>query len=48
MKYDYATLYNKNAWNGKDIVLEMYYTDLEKHYQLLLTKTYCKPSKLNQ
>ena len=33
-----AALYNKAAWPGKDIVLEMHYTDLDKRYQLLLQK----------
>ena len=33
-----AALYNKNAWDGKDRVLEMYYTDLNKSYQILLTR----------
>lgn len=31
-----AALYNKQAYPGKDIVLEMYYTDEEKRYQVLL------------
>ena len=31
-----ATLYNKSAWDGKDRVLEMNYTDLGKSYQILL------------
>lgn len=33
-----AALYNKNAWQGKNIVLEMDYTDIGKRYQILLTK----------
>lgn len=33
-----AALYNKNAWNGKDIVLEMRYTDENKNYQIILGK----------
>jgi len=33
-----AALYQKSAYPGKDIVLEMYYTDEDKRYQLLLTK----------
>lgn len=33
-----AALYNKEAWSGKDIVLEMYYTDENKRYQILLGK----------
>lgn len=33
-----AALYNKNAWPGKDIVLEMYYTDEDKRYQIVLGK----------
>lgn len=33
-----AALYNPSAWPGKDIVLEMYYTDLDRGYQLLLCK----------
>ena len=31
-----AALYNKDSWSGKDRVLEMYYTDAEKRYQILL------------
>ena len=33
-----AALYNASAWQGKDIVLEMHYTDLNKRYQILLQK----------
>lgn len=33
-----AALYNKNSYAGKDIVLEMYYTDEDKCCQILLTK----------
>lgn len=33
-----AALYNKAAWDGKDRVLELYYTDLDKTYQILLGK----------
>lgn len=33
-----AALYNKNAYSGKDLVLEMYYTDEDKRCQILLTK----------
>ena len=33
-----AALYNKASWDGKDRVLEMYYTDLDKTYQILLGK----------
>ena len=33
-----AALYNKNAFPGKDIVLEMYYTDVDKRYQIILGK----------
>ena len=32
-----AVLYQKTAYPGKDIVLEMYYTDVGKRYQILLT-----------
>ncbi len=31
-----AALYNEAAWKGKNLVLEMYYTDLGKEYQILL------------
>lgn len=31
-----AALYNKNSYSGKEIVLEMYYTDEEKRYQIVL------------
>lgn len=33
-----AALYNKASYPGKDIVLEMYYTDVDKRYQILLGK----------
>lgn len=33
-----AALYNKAAYDGKDRVLEMHYTDLDKTYQILLGK----------
>ncbi len=33
-----AALYNKNAYSGKDVVLEMYYTDVQKRYQIVLGK----------
>ena len=33
-----AALYNKNSYSGKDIVLEMFYTDEEKRYQIILGK----------
>ena len=33
-----AALYNKSAWSGKDLVLEMNYTDIGKRYQILLQK----------
>ncbi len=31
-----ASLYNKASYNGKDIVLEMNYSDIEKTYQIIL------------
>ena len=31
-----AALYNKQAYPGKDLVLEMYYTDVDKRYQIIL------------
>ena len=33
-----AALYNKNSYTGKDLVLEMNYTDIEKTYQVVLKK----------
>lgn len=33
-----AALYNKSAYPGKEIVLEMYYTDQDRHFQILLTQ----------
>lgn len=33
-----AALYNKAAYPGKDLILEMYYTDEDKRYQILLGK----------
>lgn len=32
-----AALYQKKAYSGKDIVLEMHYTDADRQYQILLT-----------
>ena len=31
-----AALYNKSSYKGKDIVLEMHYTDIDKTYQIIL------------
>lgn len=33
-----AALYNKSAYPGKEIVLEMYYTDQDRRFQILLTQ----------
>ena len=33
-----AALYNKNSYKGKDLVLEMNYTDIDKRYQIILKK----------
>lgn len=33
-----AALYNPKSWSGKDQVLEMYYTDADRRYQILLGK----------
>lgn len=33
-----AALYNKNSWDGKNRVLEICYTDLQKTYQIALEK----------
>lgn len=33
-----AALYNKNSYKGKDIVLEMCYTDIDRRYQIVLKK----------
>jgi len=33
-----AALYQKSAWPGKDLVLEMRYTDIDRRYQILLQK----------
>lgn len=33
-----AALYNKASYSGKDIVLEMYYTDVDRRYQIVLGK----------
>lgn len=33
-----AALYNKTAYQGKDLVLEIYYTDIKECYQILLGK----------
>lgn len=34
-----AALYNKKSYKGKDIVLEMNYTDIDKCYQIILGET---------
>lgn len=33
-----AALYNSESWSGKDRVLEMHYSDVNKTYQILLTQ----------
>jgi len=33
-----AALYHPQAWPGKDLVLEMWYTDINKRFQILLTQ----------
>lgn len=33
-----AALYNKKSYGGRDIVLEMYYTDVGKRYQIVLKR----------
>lgn len=37
-----AALYNKSSFDGRERVLEMYYTDLDKRYQLILGKDGCQ------
>lgn len=37
-----AALYNRKAYDGKERVVEFYYTDLEKKYQLWLGKDECQ------
>ena len=37
-----AALYNKKSYAGKDIVLEMNYTDINKSYQMILKKDGCE------
>lgn len=37
-----AALYNKKSYDGKDIVLEMNYTDINKSYQMILKKDGCE------
>lgn len=37
-----AALYRKDSWNGKDLVLEMYYTDEDKTAQLIMGKDGCE------
>lgn len=38
----FAALYNKSAYTGRNIVLELEYTDLHKHYQLVLNAHGCQ------
>lgn len=33
-----ACLYNKSSWDGSDKILELFYTDIDKHYQIILGK----------
>lgn len=33
-----AVLYDKEAWKGRDQILEMYYTDLDERYQIVLSR----------
>lgn len=33
-----AALYRQSAWPGRDILLEIHYTDVDKRYQILLSK----------
>lgn len=40
-----GALYNKKAWDGKDRILEMAYTDVDKRYQLILGKDECRVIK---
>ena len=37
-----AALYQKDSWNGKDLILEMHYTDEDKTVQLIMGKDGCK------
>jgi len=37
-----AALYNKKSYSGKDIVLEMNYTDIDKSYQIILKGDGCE------
>lgn len=37
-----ATLYNKNSFDGREKVLEMYYTDVDRRCQLILGKDGCR------
>ena len=37
-----AALYNKASFDGREKVLEMYYTDVQKRYQLILGKDGCQ------
>ena len=33
-----ACLYNKSSWDGSDKILELFYTDIDKRYQIILGK----------
>lgn len=37
-----AALYNKSSFDGRERVLEMYYTDVQKRYQLILGEDGCQ------
>jgi multimeric flavodoxin WrbA len=37
-----AALYNRSSFDGKERILEMYYTDVDKRYQLILGKDGCQ------
>lgn len=40
-----ASLYNKNSYKNKDIVIQMNYVDIDKQYQLILKKDNCEVIK---
>lgn len=42
-----VALYNKSSYSGKDIVLEMFYTDEKKRYQIILGKDQSEVIKEN-
>lgn len=42
-----SALYNKSSYSGRDLVLEMHYTDVEETYQIIMKQNGCEVIKDN-